>query len=693
MIKELIRTFRSGQTARLKDNLFGGSPTAKTQCFLLSGEKGTGKGDLAAQLRESLDAEGQAVLWVDPARIKEEPDQQKYHNLIPQCIKTNNPILKKRADQAAIEIGREMHRVNNLAEMQASGVATGQEIESPAQVWGKVFKNDFLGLGEDADGNESKAVILVRDFEGYTKNQQLWIKEFLIDQLQESCPADSISFVITTTPGDAKIVKKFFPEDKFNTETLELSPLGESQIEELLLKLSLPEVSVSEFLSHTQGLPGKIADAADALLKEEIDQESISMVQGFLEGCSDEQGAWVTASVHLPECSGEAFRLFFDEENAQKANAWISKSQLVNKGADGQATYNKKLKDALVKWMRQDDPEAFKANNETSAKFTKIVRKFGNAKSRTYLDHLACLNYFSKTDLEFLFNDSAEGYITFVEENPGYFEEGTGKFRVMDEYKKLVHSYRELVPSPMSETLSNRATEFWSDKAADLQRRLANLKAKRSVEEAKLGELLNQRSSLDVFLRHEDEEKERKEEEAKEKAELHRRIQEEKQAEVNRRIKKSRTLHTAINTALIILGVVFFYFGILSKDTAVLPCAFGVCLIAVGIFRPYRNKVTIKTSKIESKVEKVKSKETKAQGKKGKGTKKEEANAEEVAKENTTPKPETPALLDEQSGARYVLEFKREQISSKEEAIQSKIEELSNTLKEVEQMLAEPLVA
>ena len=35
-------------------------------------------------------------------------------------------------------------------------------------------------------------------------------------------------------------------------------------------------------------------------------------------------------------------------------------------------------------------------------------------------------------------------------------------------------------------------------------------------------------------------------------------------------------------------------------------------VIAAGVFRPYRNKVTIKTSKIESKVEKVKAKEEKA---------------------------------------------------------------------------------
>lgn len=649
---------------------------------------------MAAQLRESLDAEGQAVLWVDPARIKDEPDQQKYHNLIPQCIKTNNPLLKKRADQAAIEIGREMHRVSNMAEMQASGVNPDQVIETPAQVWGKVFKNDFLGMGESIEGDESKAIILIQDFDTYSNNQQLWLKEFLVDQLKESCPSDHISYVITTTPQEANNAKKFFASDKFNTEEIELAPLRESELEELLLKLSLPEVAVTDFLARTQGLPKKIEEVVEALFNEEIDQDSVSLIQKFFQGRTDEQITWITASVHLPECSVEAFRLFFDEATAQKAFAWVSQSDLTAKDKNGLPIFNTELKNALVRWMRKDDPEGFKANNETSAKYTKIVRKFGNAQSRTYLDHLTCLNYFSEADLEMLFSSSAPEYISFVESNPKYFEEGTGKFRVMDEFKDLVHSYRELVPSPVSETLSTRASEFWTEKAAGLEGQLANLKAKKNLEEAKLGELLNQRSSLDMFLRQDDEEKDRQEKDAQEKAELHRRIQEEKQAEVNRRIKKSRTIHKVLNTALIILGLVCFYFGILGEQIAMVPCAFGVCLIAAGVFRPYRNKVTIKTSKIESKVEKVKSKEEKAQGKKPKASKKEGKDTEKTdeAAPSASPDQDLPQL-DEQSGARYVLEFKREQISTKEEAIQSRIEELSKTLKEVEQMLSEPLVA
>jgi len=116
-----------------------------------------------------------------------------------------------------------------------------------------------------------------------------------------------------------------------------------------------------------------------------------------------------------------------------------------------------------------------------------------------------------------------------------------------------------------------------------------------------------------------------------------------------------------------------------------------VFLIALGFLRPFRKKVTIKTSKIESKVEKFTQKEKNSKGKKS-STKDKAKVAENDAPVSKEPSHES-LVLDDNSGARYVLEFKREKLSSKEDDVQARIEELSNTLKEVEQMLAEPLIA
>jgi len=690
MIKEFIQSLRSPQLNKLKDGLFSSGATAKPQCFLIEGSPGIGRKSLVNQLREELDGENEQILWLDPSRLRDEPDLQKYHNLIPQCIKTNIPLLKSRADQAAIEIGREMHKVDAQA-MQSSGGTEKKDQKSLSQVWGRVFKEHFLSSdGEDAD--ETKAIVLFENFETYNGQQQLWMKEFLIDQLQETCPGDHITFIVTTTPEESKNVQKFFPGGKYENNNLSVEPLTESDIEELLLQVSLPEVSVEEFYERTKGIPSKIEDLANSLLNAELDESAVSSIEAFMTGKTNEQIQWITAAVHLPECTEEGFRLYFDEDTAVKALSWIREQpQLISQSATGECAFNEELKTALIRWMRQADPDQFKTLSEISAKYTKIVRKFSDSESRTYLDHLACLNYFSSEDLEYLFNGSAEDYIQFIERNPQYFEQGVGKQKVQEKYQQLVESYRELVPSTISETLHSKASDFWNQKSADLVVQKKSLKAKKSLEEAKLGELLDQRSTLEIFLEKDDEEKEAQELEEEKKAEHLKRIQEEKQAEVERRVKRSRLIHTLLNATLLIIGIASFYFGIFSKDTKILPCTFGVALIALGVFRPFRQKVTIKTSKIESKVEKSEVKEekkAKTASKKKKGKKAEpEAPATEVAP------PAEEVLLPEESGARYILEFKREKISSREEEIQSRIEELNKTLKEVEQMLAEPLVA
>lgn len=694
MIKDFIKSLRAADLEKLRSGVFSSGAASQPQCFILSGNKGIGRKSLINQLREAMDSDGVAILWVDPSRLKEEPDLQKYHNLIPQCIKTNIPLLKSRADQAAIEIGREMHKVDAQL-MQGAGASDSKDQESPAQVWGRVFKEHFLALDtqDTAGSDHTKAIVLIENFETFNGQQQLWLKEFLIDQLQQSCPADKISYIITTASGEEKNIQKFFPDSKFRTETIALQPLTEAETEELLLQLSLPEVPIADFYKQTEGIPSKVEELANSLLNAEVDETEMSSIEAFLAGKSEEQLQWITVVVHLPEFSEEGLRLYLDANVAEKAFEWLSsQTQLIVTSASGEKAFNSNLKNSLIRWMRKADPEQFKTLSDISAKYTKIVRKFSTPQSRTYLDHLSCLNFFSNEDLQHLFEDSAENYIQFVNDHPQYFEVGANKHRVLNQYQKLVSSYRELVPSNDSVEISSRASEFWQQKSAELKNNLQSLKAKKSLEEAKLGDLLEQRSTLEVFLdTDEDEEQEAKEQEEREKADKLKRIQEEKQAEVDRKVKRSRFWHSLFNNLLLIIGLASFYFGILVKEMAVMPMTFGVFLIALGFLRPFRKKVTIKTSKIESKVEKVTQKEKNSKGKKSpkKDKAKDTIDDTPVSKESS----EESLVLDDNSGARYVLEFKREKLSSKEDDVQARIEELSNNLKEVEQMLAEPLVA
>jgi len=177
-----------------------------------------------------------------------------------------------------------------------------------------------------------------------------------------------------------------------------------------------------------------------------------------------------------------------------------------------------------------------------------------------------------------------------------------------------------------------------------------------------------------------------------EQEERQRRLEEEKLAEVDRRVKGSKRFHSLINSILILSGIVFFYFGIFSnaeetgisdiKSSPLIPCLFGVGLMAAGILRPLREKITIQKSRLEERLDKQTSKDKK---KKKKGKAKEgEGVAEQSISDN---------MPEELSGAETLLWFKRAKIESKTDALQEIVDELSNELIGIEHVLQEPLVA
>ena len=100
---------------------------------------------------------------------------------------------------------------------------------------------------------------------------------------------------------------------------------------------------------------------------------------------------------------------------------------------------------------------------------------------------------FSNPDLEYLFNESAQDY-DFVERIPGILK-GTGKFKVMDEYR--YSSFLRVGP-PNQRNPQYRASNF--GRKGDQPETVGQPQSQKKCGRSQLGELLNQRSSLDVFF-------------------------------------------------------------------------------------------------------------------------------------------------------------------------------------------------
>ena len=699
MIDQEIQNLRTEQLDQLKI----GVQEKGTSVVLVIGPEGIGKTSLINVLGSSLESSDEPFLWIDPNSLKSEEDLLKYPQLLSHSIQTNTPLLKGKVDQAAQELGREAFRLEAMATQMAVGTQENADpLPDLAESWGRIMKEKLLIPHKDQEGKETstpRVLILLEDFQTFNKSQQLWIKEHLIENLSDGA-SSPLSYVVTTTPEEAENTRNFFHKDKFSTHSIELSPFTAAELEDLLLRVSLPEIDPEVFFKNTEGFPERIKQIAGDLLNRDLEDEVASKVDQFLANKSTEQLEWIKVTVHLPEFNAEGFRLYFDEQKAEEAYNWLGQQGALIQRVDNKLTYVDEMKSSLLQWTRKQNPTKFQTYNQMASQYVKLLRKFNGSRSCEYINHLACLNFFDDADLEHLLGNSAPGYTKFIKDNPQYFETSGRNQRVLPEYFDVVQEYRALLPCSTTEALRQKASEYWTEKSSLLQGEIRTLKQRKTVEESKLQEVRSKIAELDNYL---DKDVAKVSDEEKEKVAVEERrklLDEAKQSEVDRRVKSSRRFHTVINSILIIAGIAFFYFGILAgqmsdpvatkglQSSPLVPCLFGVALIVAGILRPLRDRITIQTSKLESRLEKKQAKGSKKAAKK-KGGKSEDSgeNEETTPIQTSTPYPE------ELTGAETLIMFKRSRIEAKADEIQERVDDLREAVRAIEQTLDEPLVA
>ena len=699
MIEQEIQNLRAEPLDQLKQ----GISEPGTNILLVQGPLGIGKTSLINALGGWLESTEDSCLWLDTTCIREEEDLLKFPQLLSHSIQTNASILKSKVEEAARELGREAFRLEALATQAGAGTAENADpLPDLAESWGKIMREKLLVPITDQDGKQTAAprtVILLEDFETFNKPQQLWIKEHLIEGFTADAEA-SVTYLVTTTQDEAENTANFFPGDKISSTSIVLEPFSVEELEDLLLKVSLPEVDPEDFLKETNGFPEAIKELAGDLLNKELEGDAATRVEEFLAGKTPAQLEWIAVTAHLPEYNAEGFRLYFEEEEADEAYKWLGNQSALVKSAKGRMVYDEEMKVSLLQWTRKQDPSKFQTHNQMASQYIKLLRKFDGMQSCEYVNHLACLNFFNDSDLEHLFGSSASEYSKFIEENPQYFETSGRNQRVLSEYLDVIQEYRALLPSSTTEALRKKALEQWSEKASQLEGEIRTLKQRKTVEESKLREVRTKIAELDKFFDQKaeyvsDEEKEQIADQERRKM-----LDEEKHSEVNRRVRSSKRLHTVGNSLLILIGIAFFYFGILTgqmsdpssikgiQSSPVVPCLFGTLLIVAGILRPLRERITIQTSKLESRLEKKQAKALKkGSKKKGKG---DSVDSDADVGSNAEPDVINP---DELSGAENLVMFKRSRIEAQADEIQKRVDNLREAVKEIEQTLEEPLVA
>ena len=419
MIDLEIQTLRNDQLEQLKQ----GVQKPGTTLLLINGPHGVGKSSIVREFINVIESSKDPILWLDPSSIRNDEDLLKYPQLLSHSLKTNSPLIKGKIEDAAQELGREAFRLEALATQTAAGTKENADpLPNLADTWVRIMKEKFMVEHKVQDGNETFTpclLILLDDFETLSKSQQLWLKEHLIDGLAEESKSP-LSFIVTTTPEEVENTRNFFPEDSFGYIDIPLSPFTEEQLEDFLLKVSLPEVDPKDFLKQTTGLPENIKKVADDLLNRDLGEDDLRMVENLLAGKTPEQLEWIEVTAHLPEYNAEGLRLYFEEKIAETAYVWLGNQGSLVRLTDGQLAYDNQMRSSLLHWTRKNNPSKFQKHNHMASQYVKLLRKFNGSRGCGYINHLACLNFFDEADLQHLLGVSAEEYINFIEDNPQF---------------------------------------------------------------------------------------------------------------------------------------------------------------------------------------------------------------------------------------------------------------------------------
>ncbi|SVD43663.1 uncharacterized protein METZ01_LOCUS396517, partial [marine metagenome] len=198
MIDQEIHNLRAEQLNELRHGIHQND----LALVLLTGAEGIGKTSLLNALGGQLDSSEEPCLWVDLSKLKTEGDVLKYPQLLSHSMQTNTPHLKSKVEEAARELGREAFRLEAMATEAAAGTSENADpLPDLAETWGKILTEKLMSPQTDKDGNVSPApriLILLEDFETFSKPQQLWVKEHLIDGLQTGNQTGPLAYIVTT---------------------------------------------------------------------------------------------------------------------------------------------------------------------------------------------------------------------------------------------------------------------------------------------------------------------------------------------------------------------------------------------------------------------------------------------------------------------------------------------------------------
>lgn len=390
------------------------------------------------------------------------------------------------ANQATLELAVTQMRARweeaaaELSSGEESSMGNLHTFDTALSTWVEIFSELFIL--HPAHRQNLQIIFEIHDFDQFSVGARQSLSALLGQPLSRYRVSPDIRFLLTCqqSPKHSYDLHTYWKPFVDHYQELAVAPLTVEEVAAWLDAEELPSDIAESLHKRTEGMPGKLPEAAEALLDELNREKWIEQASALLKGKSDSQVLGLCRAALLGEISEDSLRVFMDAPQAREFVKWVSTRPELRLRTQGGAFFlPRELQRAFVRFFEHSYAADYKRDKVKAVAFAEALEALGPPTDRKMLTQLAPFTYFNREVLAEIHGTASRFLIEFAENSPGRFDHRNGNFKINNATRRLLDRYLSITRQEPGEDLSRRINECWA-------RARENILARRAQAEAQL---------------------------------------------------------------------------------------------------------------------------------------------------------------------------------------------------------------
>ena len=541
----------------------------------LSGSKGIGKKTFHSKLGELvLAGRSHGWLWIQPENISVESDTRNWLGLFARSITSNVSSLSG--------------PIRDLQQKVAGkpGMETREWVEALNAAAGVAF------AGDTQSTPSAKVIFVLNDYDQWNAGQKQWFSETIFKPTQSDDFKSNAVFLIS---GESSFIgtetfAKYWGLGMEQVTESRLNPLTEDEVKTFFQASNFPLDQVADLHKRSKGIPQSLMNLLATFLEKNHAAQAALQFRGIVDAVKEHEIKWLLWAAHLGQITLESLSIFCGDEEAQHAYEWLLQFDGIElKRYPDKYVFDGSIIGSLLAWEKEQNPDAFKANERKASGYHQIVAVIPNKEDRTELAKLSVFRYFNEALLKEIYPEEWGALVRFIRSHDDYFQETDENLKIADDIYRTIKDYTALIPLPDESKFQEAIEKIWVEKRSQVIKEMALMEQELSAQEATITTVRTSlRNLLGQIHGHENTLKNA------------RRLELEK----NRVEAPKFTIDMAailyhvqlmLGILVIIGGIIFLYVGFVFSDQMIYS-AVGIFMIVAGIFWPYKKRPLVKVN-------------------------------------------------------------------------------------------------